>query len=104
MAGEPITNAGVPGRRPARTYCIADPTVTTSSSEARMPSDHSLRTYSSGDRRASLVTNESRLPAERSSASASGEPGTHDVLDVHAAVEVEQHVVVGGEQGGEGHG
>ena len=71
IAAEPITKVGVPGRRSASTYWIAEPTVTISSSDACSPIDHSLRTYSSGARRLSLVTKASVLPWLRNSASAS---------------------------------
>ena len=90
-------------RRPASTYCSAAPQVTTSSTHAWKPSRHSLRTNSSGACAASLVRKAIRFPAP-----AGRRPRRprrrRAVADPQAAVEVEQHVVVARDGGGQGHG
>ena len=98
-----MTTAELPWKRSASRYCSAPPTVTTSSSDAWKPRRQSLRTYSSVESCESLVTNATFLPAARSAVTASTAPSVGVVADPHAAVEIEQDVVVAGDERGERH-
>ncbi len=81
---------------------MAAPTLTTSSSEARTPMRPELAHVFLRGVAGVVGDKGERLAGRAQGAQSFGHAGDHRVLDPHATVEVEQHVVIGGEQGSEG--